>query len=206
MIRVFLADDHAIVRTGLRALLTLAEDMTLVGEASDGHQVIRAAESPDWAVDVLVLDIQLPRINGIEVLRRLGQTHPHLRVLMLSMYAEDQYASRLVAKGAAGYVSKDQSETELLDAIREVAAGRIYVSPALDDGRYLAEKAPHERFSARQLQVFTLLVAGRSVTEMAAELDVAVSTVSTHLRQVKDRLGASTLAEVIAYAHRIRML
>lgn len=204
MIRVFLVDDHPIVRAGLRALLSTAPDIEVVGEANDGHPLISAAQSPDWDVDLVVLDIDLKRLNGLEVLRRMQQIRPDLAILMLSMHAEAQYARRVVALGAAGYVSKDRSPDELISAIRTVAQGRVYLSR-----RAIMETAPasgaplHEALSPRQYQVFSLLVAGHSVTDIAAELNLSVSTVSTHLGHVKDKLKVRTLAEVIGYAHRV---
>lgn len=167
MIRVFLADDHPIVRTGLKALLSLADDISVVGEAVDGRKVLLAAESPEWAVDVLVLDISLPKVNGIEVLRRLQQTRPELPVLMLSMYSEDQYARRMIDMGAAGYVSKDRSEEELISAIRAVAHGGLYISRRAARGPSPTAAAG---LTPRQHQVFTRLVEGQSVTDIAAEL------------------------------------
>lgn len=202
MIRVFLADDHPIVRTGLRALLSLADDIEVVGEAVDGRKVLLASERADWAVDVLVLDISLPRVNGIEVLRRLRESHPALPVLMLSMYAEDQYARRLVELGAAGYVSKDRSEDELITAIRVVAGGGVYVSRQAMQGSAAGEAG----LSPRQHEVFTLLVEGQTVSEIAAQLDVSVSTVSTHLGHIKRALGARSVQEVVSFAHRMKLV
>ncbi|MCB9527716.1 MAG: response regulator transcription factor [Myxococcales bacterium] len=201
MIRVFLADDHPIVRTGLKALLSLADDIEVVGEAVDGRKVLLASERADWAVDVLVLDISLPRVNGIEVLRRLRVSHPALPVLMLSMYAEDQYARRLVELGAAGYVSKDRSEDELITAIRVVASGGVYVSRQAMQGA-----AGEVGLSPRQHEVFTLLVEGQTVSEIAAQLDVSVSTVSTHLGHIKRALGARSVQEVVSFAHRMKLV
>ncbi|MFO0626112.1 MAG: response regulator transcription factor [Polyangiales bacterium] len=142
-------------------------------------------------------------MSGMEVLRRVRAETPSLRVLVLSMYAEEQYAPRLLAEGAAGYVSKDDPPAEVLAAIRAVAGGRVWFSAEL-----LARAGkggpdvPHERLSAREYQVFTLLAAGRSVSEIAAELNVTGSTVSNHVAKVREKLGARTNGEVIRYAHR----
>src|SRR5689334_2632769 len=127
MIRVYVADDHTIMRQGLRKLLREAPDMEVVGESGDGRHVLLAMEQV--ACDVLLLDLSLPRVNGIEVLRRLRETRPALRIVVLSMYAEEQYALRLLREGAAGYVSKDRPSEELFAAIRRAAAGRTYVGP-----------------------------------------------------------------------------
>lgn len=203
MIRVFLADDHPIVRTGLKALLGLADDIAVVGEAVDGRKVLLAADADDWAVDVLVLDISLPQVNGIEVLRRLQVSHPALPVLMLSMYAEDQYARRLVDLGAAGYVSKDRSEDELITAIRVVAGGGLYISRRAARG---GDPTGATGLTPRQHQVFTLLVEGQTVTDIAAQLDVSVSTVSTHVGQIKRTFGVRTVQEIVSYAHRMELV
>jgi len=208
-IRVFLVDDHPVVRAGLRHLLAATPDIEVVGEAADGRRASQAAEADDWAVDVLVLDIALPRVNGIEVLGRIHRQRPDLPILMMSMHAEDQYARHLGGLGAAGYVSKDRSEEELITAIRAVAQGRSYFSrdPEGSGGSaasgvgggadQAAVVAPHERFTARQLQIFMLVVAGHSVSDIAAELALGVSTVSTHLGQVKEKLGARSVADVV---------
>ncbi len=202
MIRVFLADDHPIVRTGLRALLSMADDIEVVGEAVDGRKVLLAAERADWAVDVLVLDISLPQVNGIEVLRRLATLRPALPVLMLSMYAEDQYARRLIDLGAAGYVSKDRSEDELIAAIRTVARGGLYVSRQAARGGGAPQTSG---LTPRQHQIFTLLVEGQSVTDIAAQLDLTRSTVSTHVGHIKRAFGVRTIGEIVAYAHRMQL-
>lgn len=203
MIRVFIADDHPIVRIGLRALLSTAPDIEITGEAEDGRGVLLASEAPDWPVDVLLLDVSLPKVNGIEVLRRLQARASRVAVLIVSMHAEAQYARQLIKLGAAGYVSKDRSDEELIVAIRAVARGRMYVSRQLSVEH--GQPLPHEQLSARQLQVFSLLVAGRSVSEIAAELDLTVSTVSTHLGHTKRKLGVGTVAELVHYAHRMKV-
>lgn len=205
MIRIFLADDHPIVRQGVRRTIEEQPDMTVVGEASDGWQVLHADDRASW--DVLVLDLSLPTISGIEVLRRLHAELPRLRILVLSMYAEEQYAGRLLAEGAAGYVSKDEAPSVVLDAIRAVAARRAWFSPEVLNGlqRQRTEQ-PHERLSAREYQVFTLLVAGRSVSEIAAELNVSGSTVSNHVTKIREKLGARTVGEIIRYAHQAGFL
>ncbi len=205
MILVFLADDHPVVRAGLRYLLETSADIEVVGEAADGRETLNAALGPDWNADVLVLDISLPKVSGIEVLRRLSAQRPQLPILMLSMHAEAQYARRLVAMGAAGYVSKDRSEDELITAIRAVAAGQLYLSRRVAADGCPDERAPHDLLSARQMQVFLLVVAGRSVSDIAAELDLTVSTISTHLGHVKQKLGLTTVAEVVGYGHRMNL-
>jgi DNA-binding NarL/FixJ family response regulator len=198
VIRIVLADDHTLVRAGIRQLIATARDMTVVGEAGDGHRAMRLLETT--ACDVLVLDLSLPVLSGTEVLTRAKATWPALAVLILSMYAEEQYARRLLAAGAAGYLAKDRSEDELLAAIRCVAEGRRYLPRALVDVAPTA--APHATLSAREHQIFTLLFQGRTVSEIAAELDLGGSTVSTHVARIKAKLGVRTVTEIVSYAHR----
>lgn len=204
MIRVFLADDHPIVRDGLRQLLSREPDMTVVGEAADGRQALLAAASV--AIDVLILDLSLPRVSGIEVLRRMQKDHPQIRVVVLSMYPEDQYALRLLREGAAAYLSKDHPAEELLRAVREVARGATYVSRTITErvqtGELDPEQPAHARLSAREHQVFTLLFQGRTVTDIAAELDLSASTVSNHVAKIKEKLNVRTIGEIVSYAHR----
>ena len=187
MIRIFIADDHAIVRHGLRQLIDAQSDMRVVGEASDGRQVLLAEGKEQW--DILLLDLSLPRVNGIEVLRRLPSELPKLRVVALSMYPEDQYAVRLLEAGAAAYLSKEQPPEQLLAALRKVAAGGAFVSSAISEQLRRGERKksvwPHDNLSAREYQIFTLLLGGRTVTEVAAELNLSASTVSNHLATSK---------------------
>lgn len=202
MIRVFLADDHSIVRGGLRKLLEVEADVRVVGEASDGRAVLNAPDKDQW--DVLVLDLSLPKVNGIEVLRRLRASHPALRIVVLSMYPEDQYAERMIHDGAVAYVSKSHPPETLLDAIRAAARGGRWraatptSTPAVTD----AAKPLHAKLTAREYQVFTLVFQGEKVTDIAAELNLSVSTVSNHLAHVKEKLNARSVGDIVAYAHR----
>ena len=204
MIRVFIADDHAIVRRGLRDVIGAAEDMTVTGEAADGRAVLDAIAEPNF--DVLVLDLSLPRVNGTEVLRRMKIDRPQLPVVILSMYPEDQYALRLLKEGAAAYLSKDRPPDELLLAIREVSAGRRYVTQEVAnlalEARANGERAPHETLSAREYQVFTLLYQGQSVSDIAAELDLTSGTVSNHVAAIRTKLSVRTIADIVRYAVR----
>lgn len=204
MTRVFLADDHAIVRQGLRRLLEQGGDLTVVGEAADGRAVLSAPGRDKW--DLLILDLSLPKVGGIEVLRRLREELPGLKIVVLSMYPEDQYGLRLVKEGAAAYLSKDMAAAELVRAIRVVAAGATYLSEGLArklrGGAGPKSDGPHAALSAREHQVFTLIFQGRAVSEIAAELDLSVSTVSNHVAKIKEKLGARTIGDIVSYAHR----
>lgn len=203
MIRIFIADDHAIVRHGLRLLLDAQSDMRVLGEAQNGRQVLLADGKQQW--DILILDLSLPKVNGIEVLRRLRTEYPKLKIVVLSMYPAEQYAARLLQLGAAAYLSKDHSSDELLLALRQVACGGTYVSPSAGElrlgGEQMAGGEPHEKLSAREYQIFTLILQNHRVAEIAAELDLAISTVSNHLAHVKDKLGVRSIGEIISYGH-----
>lgn len=204
MIRIFIADDHAIVRQGLRKLIEQQSDMCVVGEAGDGRAVLMAESRDTW--DLLILDLSLPKVAGIEVLRRLRQELPRLRIVVLSMYPEDQYGLRLIREGAAAYLSKDLDVNDVIQALRVVASGGTYLSPGLAEqmrqGPQSRASTPHASLSAREHQVFTLILQGRTVSDIAAELNLSVSTVSNHVAKVKEKLNARTIADIVSYAHR----
>jgi two-component system, NarL family, invasion response regulator UvrY len=208
MIRIFIADDHAIVRHGLRELISSTTDMSVVGEASDGRQLLNAA--PQLDCDLIILDLSLPRVNGPEVLRRVRQMRPNLPVLVLSMYPEDQYAIALLRSGAAGYLCKDRPSTELLEAIRKVAAGKTYFTETIAQQflttQHESDEPPHAKLTAREHQVFTLIIQGRTSSEIAAELDLTAGTVSNHLAKIKEKLGAHSVAEIVRYAYRAGLI
>ncbi|MDB4970372.1 MAG: DNA-binding response regulator, LuxR family protein [Myxococcales bacterium] len=208
MIRVFIADDHAIVRHGLRELISSTTDMKVVGEATDGRQLLNAA--PTLECDVVILDLSLPKVNGPEVLRRIKQERPSLNILVLTMYPEDQYAVALLRSGASAYLCKDRPSTELLEAIRRVAAGGTYFTETIAQ-RFLTgpndkDAPPHAALTAREHQVFTLVIQGRTGAEIAAELDLTAGTVSNHVAKIKEKLGAHSLAEIVRYAYRAGLI
>ena len=204
MIRVFIADDHAVLRGGLELLIATTDDMEVIGTAADGRTALLSPLID--LCDVLILDLSLPRVSGAEVLRQIHARRPDLPVVILSMYPEDQYALHLLREGASAYLSKSRSPEDLLVALRKVAAGSTYVTDTLAEqavrGKAASEGPPHTRLSPREHEVIQLLLAGRSVSEMAAELDLGMSTVSNHLRHIKDKLGLRTTTEIIVYAHR----
>lgn len=205
MIRVFLADDHALVCAGIERIISTLPDMTVVGTAADGRQVLLAAEAgAEW--DVLVLDLSLPKVSGMEVVRRLRSLRPSLPILILSMYPEDQFAARLLHAGASAYVSKEKPPEDLLVAIRRLAAGGAPLATRQGAASLAVPLAangpPHATLSAREHQIFVLITNGRTVSEIAAELNVSISTVSTHLARVKEKLGAHSIADIVSYAHR----
>ena len=203
MIRVLLADDHAIVRAGLKELLTATGDITVIGEATNGQDALAAARKGGF--DVLVLDMSMPGRSGIELIKLVKAEKPKLRVLVLSMHSEKQYAVRAVRAGASGYLTKETAADELVAAIRRVAAGGAYVTPETAerlglDARAGTDGAPHGRLSDREFEDFRMIVAGRSVTDIAAELNLSVKTISTHKARILEKMELSSQAELVRYA------
>ena len=208
MIRVVLADDHAIVLGGLQRLLAETGDIEVAGVAADGRQALKLCLGAELAWDVLVLDLSLPRVGGLEVLRRVREQRPDALVVVLSMYPEDQYAQQLRRDGAAAYVSKSRPPEALVDAIRAVAAHGRWAPPAAptQGPGEAAGALPHRSLSLRELQVFNLVFEGQSVTDIAAQLDLHASTVSNHLRAIKTKLNVNSVAEIVRYAHRVGLI
>lgn len=207
MIRVLIVDDHPIFRRGLADLVASTEHMVVAGEVDDGLRALRVASEVAW--DVAVLDVSMPRLNGVELLRRLAAAYPQRKILMLSQFPESQFAARVVREGAAGYLSKSGDPELVLEAIRRLAAGRPMPAPPPTADPLPGEARevpPHETLTPREYQVFTLIACGRSVSEAAAELNVTASTVSNHLLHIKEKLAAPTLGAIVAYAHRVGLI
>lgn len=204
MIRVFLADDHGVVRDGLRRLIADTDDLEVVGEAADGLEVVRRASEEEW--DVLLLDLSLPGLSGLEILAKLKLVRPNLKVLVLSMYPEDQHGPHLLRAGTAGYLAKGRSGIELLDALRKVAAGGTYVTDVVARHLVAGESAPHEELSRREYEIFMLIVHGRTQLEIAAELKLGPTTVNTYVARIRQKFGARSVNEIIQYAHRHRLI
>jgi DNA-binding NarL/FixJ family response regulator len=201
LIRIGLADDHALVRDGVRRILEQEADMQVVGEASDGQAALELLATKK--LDVLVLDVNMPGLGGAEVLRRVRTEHPRIAVLVLSMFAEDKSAARFLHAGAAGYLTKGRSAQELTAAVRKVASGGKYVTDTVAEHVLEAsEAAPHERLTEREHQVFVMIASGKSPSDVANELGVSASTVSTYTARIKKQLGVATLGDVVLYASR----
>ncbi len=200
MIRVFIADDHGVVRAGVREILAADALVEVVGEAADAAAAREFLARTDRPADVLVLDLSLKGVSGIDVLREARARRPRMGVLVHSMYAESQYAESLRAAGAAGYLCKDRSEELLLEAVRTVARGGRFFPQAAPSG--VRPALGHHSLTARELQVFMMLASGRSVSDVAHALGLGVSTVSTHVGRIREKLGAQTVNEIVAYAHR----
>lgn len=203
MIKILIADDHVLIREGLRKILKEAPDMSVVSEAQNAREVFeRLNENPP---DVVVLDISLPGKSGLEVLKDLKQERPDLPVLILSMHPEDRFAVRALKAGAAGYVTKESAAQDLIKAIRKVVQGRKYVSASLAeklafDLEASTGKPLHEQLSDREYQVLCMIAAGKAVKEISAELFLSVSTVNTYRARILEKMNMKTDAELIRYA------
>jgi DNA-binding NarL/FixJ family response regulator len=205
MIRILIADDHAIVRAGLRQFIADQPDMNVAGEAATGSEAISLVRAGSADYDVVLLDISMPDKNGIDTLKTLKQSRPEMPVLMLSGYAEDQYAVNLLRAGAAGYLNKEAASTQLVGAVRTVVRGRKFISPALaqilaDGVTGDADRPLHGELSQREFQIFCKLAAGSAVSKIAEELHLSVKTVSTYRTRVLDKMGMKTNADLTYYA------
>jgi DNA-binding NarL/FixJ family response regulator len=203
MIRILIADDHAIVRAGLKQFIADQVDMEVAAEAASGAEAIAAVRAGDF--DVVLLDISMPDKNGIDTLKTLRHVKPELPVLMLSAYAEDQYAVNLLRAGAAGYLNKEAASTQLVGAIRTVVQGRKYVSPSLaqilaDGVSGDADKPLHAELSQREFQIFCKLAAGAAVSKIADELNLSVKTVSTYRTRILEKMAMKSNADLTYYA------
>ena len=205
MIKVLLADDHAIVREGLKRILAETSEFTVVAEAASSPEALAAARA--HRPDVVILDISMPGRGPVETLHEIKRLDPRARVLFLSMHPESQYAVRLFSEGADGYLSKESAPELLVGALRKVHRGGKYVSPALAEelaqrlaGDY--EVLIHERLSDRELQVFRLLGGGKTASEIGRELNLSPKTISTYRARILEKTGLRTTAEIIHYAVR----
>jgi DNA-binding NarL/FixJ family response regulator len=203
MIGVLLAEDHKIVREGIKQLLGLAADLSVVGEAANGDEVI--AQLRQTVCDVILLDISMPGLNGLELITRIRAMDPAPAILMLSMHDEAQMAARALKAGAAGYATKDSDPALLLTAIRKVAAGGRYIDPQLADRMVfevgLTDSRPaHAQLSEREYQVFERLVHGTNVNDIALHLGISAKTVSTHKVRLMQKLRVHSVAEMVRYA------
>jgi DNA-binding NarL/FixJ family response regulator len=224
MIRVLVCDDHQIVRQGIKQILADAADIVLAGEAASGPEAmasVRAAQAAGCGPDVVLMDIAMPQRDGLDVLKHLKAEFPKLPVLMLSTYPDRQYAVRSLKLGAAGYLNKSADSEQLIEAIRKVARGQLFITPSVAEqlaGAIGAGSGPkkkgqgddeaplHERLSHREYQVFRLLAAGRSVGEIAEQLVLSPNTVSTYRARILDKTGVRNDVELALYAVRQDLL
>lgn len=211
MIRLLIVDDHAILRAGLRHLLSPAADIAVAGEAGSGAEALALIRGGPW--DLVVLDMSMPGKSGIELIRQIKGEFPRLPILILSMHKEDIYAVRALRAGASGYLCKDNAESQLEEAIRKVAAGGLYITPAVAEKlavevlhRGDRDAPPHSRLSDREYEVFQDLARGLGVTEIGHRLNLSVKTVSTHKAHVMEKMGFANTSELIQYALRHGLL
>lgn len=207
--RILLADDHRIVRQGLRSLLEAEADFSVVAEADNGRMAVELTES--LGPDVVVMDVGMPEMNGVEATRRIVVNNPQVKVVALSMHSDRRFVAEMLKAGAAGYLLKDGAFEELVGAIRTVAAGRTYLSPRIADvvveGYLRNQAAPSEptayaKLSPREREVLQLLAEGKATKEAAAALHLSVKTVETHRRQIMEKLNLYSVAELTKYAIR----
>lgn len=205
MTRLVIADDHAIVREGLKRIVAEADGLQVEGEAADGGEVMKLVREREF--DLLLLDLSMPGRSGMELIKLVKAERPKLRILVLSMHQETQYAVRAIKSGASGYLTKESAPGELVRAIRKIAAGGAYVSAEVAEQLALGampggDRPPHSALTDREFDVFRRLVAGSSVTEIAAALNLSVKTVSTHKANLMGKLGVSNQSELVRYAIR----
>ena len=203
MIRVLIGDDHAILRRGVCEILTRELQGVVCGEAESADQVLSQVQNHPW--DLAILDITMPGRSGIDVLADLKRIRPKLPVLVLSMHPEDQYGRRVLKAGARGYMNKDSAPEELIKAVRKVLAGGRYVSSALaeklaSDLREDAGRPPHEALSNREFEVLRMIAQGKTVSQIAAELHLSLTTISTYRARILEKMNMATTAELMHYA------
>ena len=209
MIRIVIADDHTIVREGLKQVLAAAGDLAVIAEAQNGAEVMQRVRELDF--DMLLLDMSMPGKSGIELIKQVRNEKPKLRILVLSMHEEAQYAVRALKAGAAGYLTKESASDLLVTAIRKVAAGGAYITAAVAEQFALGAMADtsgprHAALSDREYQVFEMLVAGKSITDIADRLNLSVKTVSTHKAHIMQKMGMTNHSELIRYAINHRLI
>ncbi len=209
MIRILVADDHSVVRKGLLQIVAESPGMKVVGEAASGQEALELARSCPF--DVVILDIAMPGRGGLDILRELKAEKPALKVLVLSMYPEEQYAIRSLRDGASGYLTKGCPPEELVLAIRTIADGKRYITPSVADrlASYVEDSAgetPHESLSDREMSVLVLIGAGKQVSDIAEELKLSVKTVSTYRSRVLAKMRMETNAQLIRYALQHRLV
>jgi two-component system invasion response regulator UvrY len=203
MTRILIADDHALLRRGLKEILMRELEDATCGEAENAQQVLNQIQNQEW--DVLILDVTMPGRSGLDVLRDLKTVRPKLPVLVLSMHPEDQYGKRVLKAGAAGYMNKDTAPEELIKAIRKLQTGGRYVSSALAERLALdlsadTERPTHEMLSEREFEVLRMIASGKTVGQIADELHLSITTISTYRARVLEKMNMATSAELVHYA------
>lgn len=209
MIEILISDDHAIFRNGLKQVLSDEKDITICGEAVDGDDTLRQIRERHW--DVLLLDMSMPGRSGIALISHIHNINPKLPILMLSMHTQIQYAMQAIKVGASGYITKSSPSAQLINGIRKVARGGMFVSEAVAEKLAMQLRTPdvavpHTLLTSREFEIFNQLVAGRKVSEIARILSLSAKTVSTHKTRVLEKLDASSVVDLVHYAIRHRLL
>jgi DNA-binding NarL/FixJ family response regulator len=209
MATVLIADDHALLRNGLKQLLAGERSITHIGEAGSGRETLEKLQAERW--DLLILDINMPDRSGIDILRQVRATHEHTRILVLSGFPERQYAVNVLRAGASGYLNKEMAPDELLTAVRSVLQGRRYVTPALaellvNELDADSDKPAHNSLSEREFQIFCKLATGNAATAIADELCISVKTVSTYRSRIFEKMCFTSNADITAYALRNNLI
>ena len=209
MIKILIADDHAIVRQGLKQTVAEEPDMTVAGEAQNAQETLKLAREQEW--DVIVLDITMPGRSGLDLLIELKREHPNLPVLILSMHSEEQFAVRALKARASGYITKQSAPKELVKAIRKVYRGGKYVSPSLAESLAFelgddAGKVAHEKLSEREYQILRMIATGKTPKEIASELNLSEKTVATYRMRLLEKMNMKRNAELIRYALENRLV
>lgn len=200
--KILIADDHPIVRSGLKQIIAEGQRNAVIGEASHAHETLKRVREQDW--DALVLDISMPGKNGLDVLKEVKLIRPKLPVLILSAHSEDQYALRALKAGAAGYLTKETAAEYLVEAIRKVMSGGKYISPTLAEKLVIGlganiEKPPEELLSDREYAVMQLIASGQTISEIARDLSLSVKTISTYRTRILEKMRMKTNAELTRY-------
>lgn len=209
MIKILIADDHAVVRKGLKQILAETTDIVAADEAINGQEVLEKIRKNDY--DIVMLDISMPGRNGLDILKQVKNEKPEMSVLILSMHPEEQYAVRALKAGASGYLTKDSAPDELILAIRKISQGRKYITSSLAErlAFYLevdSEKPLHEALSDREYEVMRMIASGKTVREIAEELFLSIKTISTYRSRILEKMGMKNNTELVRYALKNRLL
>jgi two-component system invasion response regulator UvrY len=209
MIKILIADDHTILRDGLKQILAECPDMTVAGEAENGFEALEKVRTHEW--DLMVLDMAMPGKSGIDLLKQIKIERPKLPVLVLSMQKENQYAVRALKAGAGGYLCKDSASADLVRAIRKVAAGGMFISPTVAENLAVGlitntQEPPHTLLSNREYEIFQLIASGLALTAIGERLHLSVKTISTHKTRIMQKMNFTNNSELIRYAVRHQLI
>jgi DNA-binding NarL/FixJ family response regulator len=209
MIRILLADDHTLIRDGLKQIFADTDDLLVAGEAASGHEVLARVREAEW--DILLLDLSMPGRSGLELVKQIKSEKPRLPILVLSMHDAEQYALRAMRAGAAGYLTKDSDVPHLIEVVRKIARGGVFVSPAVAEqmAREIMPGTaglPHTLLSDREYQVFSMIASGSGIGEIALELSLSVKTVSTHKTRIMQKMNLANQTELVRYALHHKLL